>query len=165
MLLIQPYDLPIIQYRNKNGANAERIADLQFIRNHFRGTLIVNDAIDLVEYADGLHIGQEDLSGYDPDPVKAVATIRAKIGRKMLGLSTHNLEEVKQANLLDIDYIGLGAYRSTGTKSDASVGGDALLEIAKSSKHPVALIGGVKANDYFDESIRYKVIGSGLLEL
>ena len=92
----------------------------------------------------------------------AVAKVREIIGRKQLGLSTHNLEEIEEANTLDLDYIGLGAYRSTQTKSEANVGGKALLEVAKSSKHPVGMIGGVRIEDAFEAPIVYKVIGSGL---
>jgi len=163
--MLRPYSIPILQYRNKYGSNSERKQELQLIRRYYHGTLIINDTIDLIEYADGLHIGQEDLLGYDENPVEAITKIRAKIGKKMLGLSTHNLEEILIANTLDVDYIGLGAYRATSTKVDTSIGGDSLLEVAKKSIHPVALIGGIKLDDYFDEGIRYKVIGSGLLEL
>jgi len=37
------------------------------------------------------------------------------------GVSTHNLDEIVQANALNIDYIGLGAYRPTNTKKEAQV--------------------------------------------
>ena len=93
---------------------------------------------------------------------EAVKQIRRKIGRKVLGLSTHNKEEILEANTLNLDYIGLGAYRVTHTKTEANVGGKALIEAAKHSKHPVGMIGGVTLDDVFEESIRYKVIGSGL---
>ena len=63
---------------------------------------------------------------------------------------------------MDIDYIGLGAYRATDTKSEAKVLGDKLLEIAKLSTHPVGVIGGVTLDDNFEDYIAYKVIGSGL---
>ncbi len=81
-----------------------------------------------------------------------------------MGISTHNKEEIEEANSLNVDYIGLGAYRQTATKEDASVGGEALIELAKISKHPVGIIGGVKMIDIFPEHIKYKVIGSGLYE-
>lgn len=132
------------------------------IRQYYNGTLIINDAIELIAYADGLHIGQEDIHTYNANLVEAVKMIRQKIGRKQLGLSTHNKEEILEANTLDLDYIGLGAYRATNTKCEANVGGIALIEAAKHSKHPVGMIGGVTLEDEFDEPIRYKVIGSGL---
>ena len=124
--------------------------------------MIINDAITLIDYADGLHIGQEDIRIYSDNLVEAVAMIRHVIGRKRLGLSTHNKEEILEANTLDLDYIGLGAYRATDTKSEANVGGKALIEAASYSKHPVGMIGGVTLEDEFDAPILYKVIGSGL---
>jgi len=93
---------------------------------------------------------------------EAVNLIRYKIGKKLLGLSTHNKEEILEANALDLDYIGLGAYRATQTKSEANVGGEALLDAASYSKHPVGMIGGVRVDDVFYNPIVYKVIGSGL---
>ena len=128
----------------------------------YDGTVIINDTIELIDYADGLHIGQEDIRAYSDDLVDAVKQIRHIIGRKLLGLSTHNKEEILEANTLDLDYIGLGAYRATHTKSEANVGGKALIEAASHSTHPVGMIGGVVLEDVFDEPIRYKVIGTGL---
>jgi len=90
--------------------------------------------------------------------------IREKIGEKILGLSTHNQKEVEEANTLNIDYIGLGAYRQTDTKSEAKVLGEDIFKIAKLSKHKVAIIGGVTLDDKFGDEIYYSVIGSGLLE-
>lgn len=154
--------MPILQYRNKSGSEAEKAADLQTIRKMYHGTLIINDTIELIDYADGLHLGQEDLRKYSPDLEEAVQLVRKKIGTKLLGLSTHNKAEILEANTLDLDYIGLGAYRATETKSEANVGGQALLEAAKHSKHPVGIIGGVRLDDSFEKPILYKVIGSGL---
>jgi thiamine-phosphate pyrophosphorylase len=65
---------------------------------------------------------------------------------------------------LDIDYIGLGAYRPTNTKNVTSIGGETLLEIAKLSTHPVAIIGGVRLDDNIP-NIKYKVIGSDICKL
>ncbi|MBD3789588.1 MAG: thiamine phosphate synthase [Campylobacterales bacterium] len=155
-------DIPILQYRNKRGSLEEKQADLLYIRQHYLGKLIINDTIELIEYGDGLHVGQEDIRLYSEDSKEAVKLIRAKIGDKTLGLSTHNKEEILQANELDLDYIGLGAYRETGTKKEAKVNGEALLEAAKYSKHPVGIIGGVRLDDKFEAPIVYKVIGSDL---
>jgi len=154
----------IIQYRNKN-------ADLSFIkqqlikiRKMYEGFLIVNDKYELVEFCDGVHLGQEDLKSIDKDTCKAIKIIRSAVGiDKILGLSTHNEEEVLQANEMDLNYIGLGAYKATTTKKDINtVLGDSLDSIAAKSKHYVAAIGGVKKSDSFT-NITYHVIGSGLL--
>lgn len=160
--ILTSHQVTILQYRNKNGTFDEKKGDLIRIRRFFNGLLIVNDDIDLIEFADGLHLGQEDIRIFSDDLFEAVKLIRKKIEGRLLGLSTHNKEEILRANRLDVDYIGLGAYRKTETKSEVNVGGEALIEIANNSKHPVAIIGGVTLEDTFREPIRYKVIGSGL---
>jgi len=161
---IQSLNIPIAQYRNKVGSLEEKRQDLLEIRRFYRGKLIINDTIELIAYADGLHVGQEDIRSYSDELTQAVALIRNTIGRKILGLSTHNKKEILEANGLDLDYIGLGAYRGTSTKSEAKVLGDKALEFAKESKHPVGLIGGVTLNDVFPSHIKYRVIGSNLYE-
>ena len=155
-------NIPILQYRNKLASLEEKKEDLQIIRKYYDGILIINDNIELIAYADGLHLGQEDLRKYSNDLQEAVSLVRQKIGSKLLGLSTHDKTEISQAKTLNLDYIGLGAYRPTDTKSEANVGGEALLEAAKHSKHPVGIIGGVRMDDDFEAPIIYKVIGSGL---
>ena len=161
---LQARKIPIAQYRDKEGSSADVAEALQKLRRHYGGTLIVNDRLELAELADGCHLGQEDLAALDADPRTAVRKARERIGRKMLGLSTHNAQEVRLANTLDLDYIGLGAYRPTATKAVSSIGGEALLETARLSRHPVALIGGVRWEDAFGAPIGYKVLGSALFE-
>lgn len=154
----------IIQYRNKNADISFIKAQLIKIRKIYDGFLIVNDAYELIDYCDGIHVGQEDLKAIDEDISKAVESLRSLINKdKILGISTHNEAEVLQANEMDLNYIGLGAYRNTSTKTDISeVLGDKLDEIASKSKHFVAAIGGVKLDDEFLH-VRYNVIGSGLI--
>ena len=157
-------NIPIAQYRNKSGSLDEMKKDLQLIREYYHGKLIVNDAIELIDYADGLHLGQEDIRLYANNKEDAITMIRQKIFNKILGLSTHNREEILEANGLNLDYIGLGAYRGTPTKIEAKVLGNDALVLAKLSNHPVGLIGGVKLSDTFNSEIHYKVIGSDLYE-
>ncbi len=161
---IEDLNIPIAQYRNKVGSIDEKLKDLLEIRRFYSGKLIINDTIELISYVDGLHVGQEDIREYSDDLTKAVTIIRKEIGSKLLGLSTHNREEILEANELNLDYIGLGAYRGTKTKSEAKVLGYKALELAKESKHPVGLIGGVKLSDSFSSQISYRVIGSDLYE-
>ena len=113
-----------------------------------------------------MHVGQEDLYNINSNFKVAISQLRDKIGNKLLGLSTHNLQEIEVANTLDLNYIGLGAYRPTITKLEAKVVGKDLLNIAKKSKHKVALIGGVTLKDNFNDNpqISYKVIGSNLIK-
>ncbi len=153
----------VLQYRNKHADVATIKADLITLRRMWEGFLIINDHYELASFCDGVHIGQEDLYAIDADPSRAVKILKMAIGEdKIIGLSTHNLEEIEIANALEINYIGLGAYRATATKSDAKVLGEKLDTIASHSKHPVAAIGGVKLDDRF-EHVTYSVIGSGLL--
>ena len=163
-LKIQNLQIPIAQYRNKLGSFDEKRQDLLEIRRYFKGKLIINDTIELIDYADGLHVGQDDIRNYSNDLIEAVRIIRQKISTKLLGLSTHNQDEILEANSLNLDYIGLGAYRGTQTKSEAKVVGVEVLELAKLSIHPVGVIGGVKLTDTFPNQITYSVIGSDLYE-
>ena len=155
----------IIQYRNKNADIAFIKQQLIYIRKNFDGFLVVNDAYELIEFCDGVHVGQEDLKAIDEDIFKAVKILRSVIKEdKILGISTHNEQEVLQANEMDLNYIGLGAFRDTSTKKDISVVlGSSLDEIASKSKHFVAAIGGVTMDDEF-KNITYHVIGSGLVK-
>jgi len=161
---IQNLNVPIAQYRNKVGSLDEKRQDLVEIRRYYSGQLIINDTIDLIDHADGLHIGQDDIREYSDNLEEAIAIIRKKISTKILGLSTHNKEEILEANGLKLDYIGLGAYRGTQTKSEAKVLGMEALSLATLSSHPVGLIGGVKLSDSFPSQIEYRVIGSDLYE-
>ena len=154
----------IIQYRNKTADTLFIKNQLIKIRKIYDGFLVVNDSYELIEFCDGVHVGQEDLVKIDSDIFTAVKIIRQVIGKdKILGISTHNEEEILQANEMDLNYIGLGAYRDTSTKNVGVVLGNSLDKIASKSKHFVGAIGGVKKNDEF-QNVTYHVIGSGLLD-
>lgn len=153
----------IIQYRNKSADIPFIKQQLIKIRKHYEGFLIVNDAYELVEFCDGVHLGQEDLKAIDSDAVKAVKILRDVIHKdKILGISTHNEKEILEANEMDLNYIGLGAYRGTTTKDVEVILGSELDLLASKSKHFVAAIGGVTINDKFNY-VTYHVIGSGLV--
>jgi len=163
--IAKSHNAEIIQYRDKISTISFIKSQLIYLRKNFDGFLIVNDRYELVEFCDGVHMGQEDLKKIDPLPSRAVKILRETIGSdKIIGISTHNEDEVLEANDMDINYIGLGAYRSTSTKQDVStVLGDRLDEIAKLSQHSVGAIGGVRLSDKF-KYVTYHVIGSGLLK-
>ncbi|MDD3463108.1 MAG: thiamine phosphate synthase [Sulfurospirillaceae bacterium] len=154
----------MIQYRNKLGDVEEQKTDLLSIKSLLPSTpLIVNDRIDLVYLCDGLHLGQEDIVSFSLSKKEAINYVRGVIGDKILGISTHNKEEILEANTLDVDYVGLGAYRATSTKSDAVVLKEKLGLIAGFSLKPVVAIGGVLRDDVI-ENVAYNAIGSGLYE-
>ena len=150
-----------LQYRDKINSQEQKIANIKKIKSFWDKVLIINDDIDLIQYCDGLHLGQEDLRKVSKNKMEAIKKVREKIGKKIFGISTHNKEEVLEANLLDIDYIGLGAYRGTLTKKVSNILGDEIEVIASFSKHPVAAIGGVKRDDNI-KNIEFLVLGSGL---
>ncbi|WP_345977795.1 thiamine phosphate synthase [Sulfurimonas sp. HSL3-7] len=160
--LCNRHDAQIIQYRNKSGDLDVITQQLKTLRALWSKTLIINDTFLLHPFCDGVHLGQEDLYKVDRDPVTALKKIRSAIGKeKLIGLSTHNKEEIDQANRLDLDYIGLGAFRATRTKEDAAPLKERLDALAAGSKHPVAAIGGVRFEDVF-ENVKYRVISSAL---
>jgi len=101
--------------------------------------LIINDRIDIVlaANADGLHIGQSDMP---------YAIAREILGyEKIIGLSVESLSQAKEANALDVDYIGISPVFLTGTKTDIStpLGLEGIREIASFTKHPIVGIGGI----------------------
>lgn len=160
---VKSFNGEIVQYRNKHEDIAIIKKDLIALRQLWDGFLIINDHYELAPYCDGIHIGQDDLYAIDSDPSRAFQILKLAIGNdKIVGLSTHNTDEIEIANTLDLNYIGLGAFRATSTKKEAGVLGDTLDTLAKRATHPVAAIGGVKMEDVF-EHVTYHVIGSGLL--
>ena len=162
--LAKKYNAEIIQYRNKDADTETIKASLIELRALWNGFLIVNDKVELVSLCDGVHMGQEDLEAIDADIEYAVIKIRETIGKeKLLGISTHNENEVLRANKMDLNYIGLGAFKQTSTKNVTNLLGDTLDEIAEKSTHKVAAIGGVKLDDTF-KNVSYLVIGTGLYE-
>lgn len=102
---------------------------------------IVNDHPDLaiLSEADGVHVGQEDLPPGE---------VRRLIGnQRLLGLSTHNLGQVRAANAEPVDYIGFGPLFETNSKEhpDPVTGSDLLAQAAALSRRPIVAIGGLTA--------------------
>lgn len=60
--------------------------------------------------ADGVHIGQDD---------ESAASVRERIGKRILGVSAHTIEEARRAILHGADYIGVGPIYPTVSKEDA----------------------------------------------
>lgn len=105
--------------------------------------LIINDRVDiaLAVDADGLHIGQSDL----PYPIA-----RRLMGHdKIIGLSVETLEQAQDANLMDVDYLGISPVFGTATKTDIAppFGLDGTRQLATLSKHPLVGIGGINLSN------------------
>ena len=161
--LCKKKDVKIVQYRDKISSLEEQKINLLYLKSELNIPIIINDKIELIEFADGLHLGQEDLDKIHKDKKLALKLVRLKIKDKLLGLSTHNEIEILEANELDLDMIGLGAYKNTNTKDVSTILGSKISYLAKISKHPVCAIGGVKVEDII-ENIRFNVVGSGFYE-
>lgn len=162
------FNVERIQYRDKVSSLEEKRDNLLFLKKYWKKPLIVNDFLELVPFADGIHFGQEDIQKITnsfglTNNYETAKEIRKIVGKKIIGLSTHNEKEIREANILDIDYIGLGAYRETKTKDVNSLlnSGD-LPKLAKLSKHPIAIIGGVRVYDKID--VDFKAVGSDLIK-
>ena len=174
----------ILQYRDKNSSIEETLKRIKEIRKYWKKTLIINDTLELLPYADGIHIGQEDLANlckkYNLTPFELINAMRnggyplstqnstfktqhSKLKTKIVGLSTHNKEEIIKANKLPLSYIGLGAYRPTKTKETSNILGQKIIELIKYSYHSVAIIGGVKIYDKIPA--KFKVVGSDICKL
>jgi thiamine-phosphate pyrophosphorylase len=134
--------LPAVQLRCK-GADSRKFLELaramRRITAGSRTLLIINDRPDiaLLADADGVHVGQEDLSPQ---------AVRRLIGpEKLLGLSTHNLDQVRDAGEEPVDYIGFGPLYPTASKArpDPVVGPQGLEAAADASRHPIVAIGGL----------------------
>ena len=157
--LCQKKDVKIVQYRDKTSSIEDQKINPLYLKSELNIPIIINDKIELIEYADGLHLGQEDFFKIHKDKKIAIKLIRLKIKDKLLGLSTHNEIEILEANELPLDMIGLGAYKNTSTKDVSTILGSKISYLAKISKLPVCAIGGVQINDDI-ENIRFNVVGS-----
>ncbi|WP_196590886.1 thiamine phosphate synthase [Pectinatus frisingensis] len=145
--------IKFIQYREKEKDALSRYEECLILRDMIKqagGIFIIDDFIDLALAvdADGVHIGQSDL------PAR---TVRRILGNdKIIGLSTHNSEQLEHANGLKryIDYIGVGPIHSTSTKPNAEPVGLTYLNYSiKHSQLPLVAIGGIKEQN-IDEIIQ-----------
>ncbi|MGB9121330.1 MAG: thiamine phosphate synthase, partial [Candidatus Angelobacter sp.] len=109
-----------------------------------RATLIINDRVDicLAADADGVHLGQDDLS---PESARKIFE-HVKDGKtRVIGFSTHNLTQVIAADLLPVDYIAIGPVFATGSKAnpDPVVGIDGVRQARQATRKPLVAIGGI----------------------
>lgn len=161
--IIKRCDTKIVQYRDKISTLEKQKQNLLFLKSKLNIPIIINDNLELIDFADGIHLGQEDLVKINKDKKLAVKLIRLKIKDKLLGLSTHNEKEILEANTLALDMIGLGAYKNSSTKDVSNILGEKISYLAKISKHPVCAIGGVKIDDKIS-NVKFNVIGSALFD-
>ncbi|HEX5646293.1 MAG TPA: thiamine phosphate synthase [Nitrospira sp.] len=139
----------VFQYRNKSASMKEAYVEamaLRAIATALGVTFIVNDRCDLamaVE-ADGVHLGQGDLPFGDARKIMGAG--------KLIGLSTHNPDQVREADRLKPDYIGFGPIFKPGSKQDHDpvVGMQGLKEIRSLTSLPIFAIGGITVENARD---------------
>ncbi|MEI8371395.1 MAG: thiamine phosphate synthase [Planctomycetota bacterium] len=131
----------LLQLRDKRLADRELIDRARRLRRLTRDTqtlLVINDRPDLaaLTLADGVHVGQEELS---------VKDARSIVGPDaLIGVSTHSIEQARQAVLDGANYIGVGPTFPSGTKQfDHFPGVELLRAVAAEIRLPAFAIGGI----------------------
>ena len=131
----------LLQYRNKSGNARIMLEHARELRKRLPAgvKLVMNDRADLCLAAefDGVHVGQDDLS---PESVRKI------IGPdRWLGVSTHNPEQLRDADLTSADYVAIGPVFDTSSKAnpDPVVGFDGVRRARKLTRKPLVAIGGI----------------------
>jgi thiamine-phosphate pyrophosphorylase len=143
----------LLQYRNKCGSAREILSHARELRrvclSQLQGQtgsaagapvrLIMNDRADLCLAADfaGVHVGQEDLSP---------AAVRQIVGdTRWIGVSTHNPEQVREAEPWAIDYVAVGPVFATASKAnpDPVIGLEGVRTARRLTGKPLVAIGGI----------------------
>jgi len=136
----------LLQYRNKSGKARVMLEQARELRRQSRARapaphlrLIMNDRADLCVMAefDGVHVGQDDLL---PESVRGIIG-----GERWLGVSTHNPEQVREADQTSADYLAIGPVFSTSSKDrpDPVVGLEGVRRARQLTRKPLVAIGGI----------------------
>lgn len=155
----------LLQYRNK-AASARQLFEssraLAQLLLPLGVSFFVNDRPDVAYLAGarGVHVGQEDLD--------AQATRRVLGPDKLVGVSTHNLEQFERAAASSADYIAVGPIFSTSSKAnpDPVVGLDFLRKIRALTDKPIVAIGGItveRASQAIEAGADSVAVMSGIL--
>jgi thiamine-phosphate pyrophosphorylase len=131
----------LLQLRVKTVAPREFFELARSVRSETRAhgcQLIVNDRVDIALAcdADGVHLGQEDLP---------LTSGRRLMADKIVGISTHDVDQAKEAEQSGADYIGFGPMFGTTTKATGynARGVEMLRQIRAAVKLPIVAIGGI----------------------
>src|SRR5438552_7203283 len=131
----------VLQLRLKEAGSREFLAAARAINALCRergAMMIVNDRADIAKLSDaaGVHVGQTDLP---------LAAARAIVGpEKIVGVSTHTLEQARAAAAEGADYIGFGAIYSGGLKNVKNAQGlERLRSVRAAVPLPIVAIGGI----------------------
>ncbi|WP_062198600.1 thiamine phosphate synthase [Massilibacterium senegalense] len=135
-----------IQLRDKNSSKKEvyeKALQLRALTEKYEVPFVINDYVDvaLAVDADGVHLGQEDL------PLQVARKILGP--NKIIGISTHRIEEAREAQQNGADYIGVGPIFPTKSKVDVvdPVTTKYIEEVVKEITIPFVAIGGIKLHN------------------
>jgi thiamine-phosphate pyrophosphorylase len=132
----------LMQYRDKTAPARELLQVSRQLAQYLSPsevTFIVNDRPDIAALAGaaGVHVGQDDLPA---------AQSRAVVGdEKLVGVSTHNLEQFREAAATTADYIAVGPIFATKSKAnpDPVVGTELIRRVRSLTEKPIVAIGGI----------------------
>jgi thiamine-phosphate pyrophosphorylase len=131
----------LLQYRDKTGNARQVLEHARELKRQLGDSvkLIMNDRADLCLAAgfDGVHVGQDDLSP---------AGARAVIGNSLwLGVSTHNPEQLAEADRTMADYLAIGPVFATLSKTnpDPVIGLEGVRQARALTRKPLVAIGGI----------------------
>ncbi|MGA2966934.1 MAG: thiamine phosphate synthase [Terriglobales bacterium] len=131
----------LLQYRNKQGTARQILDQARELKSRLGPNikLIMNDRSDLCLAVgfDGLHVGQDDLS---PEAARKI------IGpARWLGVSTHNPEQISEADRTSADYLAIGPVFATTSKAnpDPVVGLAGVRRARELTRKPLVAIGGI----------------------
>lgn len=166
----------LIQFRDKSAEVQRVLSCARELRRitESRATLIVNDRLDicLAAGADGVHLGQDDVSPvaarrvFDSvtshpfsrslestqlprermgHPLRGGLEAENQANRLLIGFSTHNLQQVEQADTMPIDYLAVGPVFATGRKAnpDPVIGLEGVRQARAATAKPLVAIGGI----------------------
>jgi thiamine-phosphate pyrophosphorylase len=131
----------ILQLRLKDVSSREQLAVARAITPRCRARnaiFLINDRVDvaMLADADGVHLGQEDL------PLEAARRLLGP--SRIIGISTHTVEQARTAEAGGADYIGFGGIYSGGLKNIRhGQGPERLRPIRETVRIPIVAIGGI----------------------
>lgn len=131
----------LLQYRNKTDSARRILDDALALRQAIPALvrLILNDRADLALAAgcSGVHVGQDDLS---PESVRRLIGLD-----RWLGVSTHNPEQVREADATSADYVAVGPVFATSSKAnpDPVIGLEGVRRARAFTTKPLVAIGGI----------------------